>query len=82
MLKEIYNKLKILFVVIFIGENNIVKNGEGYVVICFENVKVCLVEELILKEYYFGYIEDIEFVGNMEKFYVCDEKILELLMVY
>ncbi|MCV5779292.1 osmoprotectant, partial [Escherichia coli] len=31
--KEIYNKPKTLFVATFIGENNIVKNGEGYVAI-------------------------------------------------
>lgn len=37
--KEIYNKPKTLFVATFIGENNIVKNGEGYVAIRPENVK-------------------------------------------
>ena len=72
--KEIYNKPKTLFVATFIGENNIVKNGEGYVAIRPENVKVRSVEEPILKEYHLGHIEDIEFVGNMEKLYVRDEK--------
>ena len=47
--KEIYNKPKTLFVATFIGENNIVKNGEGYVAIRPENVKVRSVEEPILK---------------------------------
>ncbi|KWW52614.1 spermidine/putrescine ABC transporter ATP-binding protein [Bacillus cereus] len=80
--KEIYNKPKTLFVATFIGENNIVKNGEGYVAIRPENVKVRSVEEPILKEYHLGHIEDIEFVGNMEKLYVRDEKTSELLMAY
>ncbi|MFI8674794.1 spermidine/putrescine ABC transporter ATP-binding protein PotA [Bacillus thuringiensis] len=80
--KEIYNKPKTLFVATFIGENNIVKNGESYVAIRPENVKVRSVEEPILKEYHLGHIEDIEFVGNMEKLYVRDEKTSELLMTY
>ena len=32
--------------------------------------------------YHLGHIEDIEFVGNMEKLYVRDEKTSELLMAY
>ncbi len=80
--KEIYNKPKTLFVATFIGENNIVKNGEDYVAIRPENVKVRSVEEPILEDYHLGHIEDIEFVGNMEKLYVRDEKTAELLMAY
>ena len=68
-----------MFVATFIGENNIVKNGENYVAVRPENVKVRSVEEPILKEYHLGHIEDIEFVGNMEKLYVREEKTSELL---
>ncbi|WP_369900539.1 ABC transporter ATP-binding protein [Bacillus manliponensis] len=80
--KEIYNKPKTLFVATFIGENNIVKKGEEYVSIRPENMKIIPVESEVTKGYRLGHIEDVEFVGNMEKLYIRDEKTSELLMTY
>lgn len=80
--KEIYNKPKTLFVATFIGENNIVKKGEEYVSIRPENMKILPVESEGVQGYHFGHIEDVEFVGNMEKLYIRDEKTSELLMTY
>ncbi|MEH6890155.1 ABC transporter ATP-binding protein [Bacillus sp. JJ864] len=80
--KEIYHKPKTLFVATFIGENNIVQTGETYVAVRPENVKVRSVEDSSNEGYHFGHIEDIEFVGNMEKLYIRDEKTGELFMAY
>ncbi|MEI4800575.1 ABC transporter ATP-binding protein [Bacillus sp. NPDC077411] len=80
--KEIYHKPETLFVATFIGENNIIQTGENYVAVRPENVKVRSVEESSTEGYQFGHIEDIEFVGNMEKLYIRDEKTGELLMAY
>lgn len=80
--KEIYNKPKTLFVAKFIGENNILKKGEEYVAIRPENMKILPVENEEKQGYRFGHIEDVEFVGNMEKLYIRDEKTSELLMTY
>ncbi|CAM4120227.1 spermidine/putrescine ABC transporter ATP-binding protein [Bacillus manliponensis] len=80
--KEIYNKPKTLFVATFIGENNIVKKGEEYVSIRPENMKIIPVESEATEGYRLGHIEDVEFVGNMEKLYIRDEKTSELLMTY
>ncbi|ENQ3079504.1 ABC transporter ATP-binding protein [Bacillus sp. WLY-B-L8] len=80
--KEIYHKPKTLFVATFIGENNIVQRGETYVAVRPENVKVRSVEDSSSERYHFGHIEDIEFVGNMEKLYIRDEKTGELFMAY
>ncbi|ENQ3104902.1 spermidine/putrescine transport system ATP-binding protein [Bacillus sp. 491mf] len=80
--KEIYHKPATLFVATFIGENNIVQTGETYVAVRPENVKIRSVEESSNEGYHFGHIEDIEFVGNMEKLYIRDEKTGELFMAY
>ncbi|PEZ01619.1 spermidine/putrescine ABC transporter ATP-binding protein [Bacillus sp. AFS018417] len=80
--KEIYHKPKTLFVAKFIGENNIIQTGETYVAVRPENVKVRSVEEQAVPGYHLGHIEDIEFVGNMEKLYIRDEKTAELWMAY
>ncbi|PEA56032.1 spermidine/putrescine ABC transporter ATP-binding protein [Bacillus pseudomycoides] len=80
--KEIYHKPKTLFVATFIGENNIVQTGGTYVAVRPENVKVRSVEDSSNEGYHFGHIEDIEFVGNMEKLYIRDEKTGELFMAY
>lgn len=80
--KEIYHKPETMFVATFIGENNIVQTGETYVAVRPENVKIRSVEESSNEGYHFGHIEDIEFVGNMEKLYIRDEKTSELFMAY
>ena len=80
--KEIYHKPETLFVATFIGENNIVQTGETYVAVRPEKVKVHSVEESSTEGYHVGHIEDIEFVGNMEKLYIRDEKTGELFMAY
>ncbi|HDX9580336.1 ABC transporter ATP-binding protein [Bacillus cytotoxicus] len=80
--KEIYHKPETLFVATFIGENNIIQTGETYVAVRPENVKVRSVEETLQEGYHVGHIEDIEFVGNMEKLYIRDEKTSELFMAY
>ncbi|MBO9128489.1 ABC transporter ATP-binding protein [Bacillus sp. 165] len=80
--KEIYHEPKSMFVATFIGENNILSNGEGYVSVRPEKVKVYPREEAFAVNNRLATIEDVEFVGNMDKVYLKEEASSSILISY
>jgi spermidine/putrescine transport system ATP-binding protein len=80
--KEIYNKPASMFVATFIGENNILPNGENYVAVRPEKVRVYPLEEVYAMGNRMAKVEDVEFVGNMEKVYLRDASSSTMMISY
>ncbi|GGE71353.1 ABC transporter ATP-binding protein [Priestia taiwanensis] len=77
--EEIYYKPKSLFVATFIGENNIVKDGERLFALRPEKIRTGSPSDTGMRT---GVVEDVEFLGNHHKMYIREESGENLFIAY
>ncbi|MFD3447460.1 ABC transporter ATP-binding protein [Microbacteriaceae bacterium 4G12] len=80
--KEIYHEPKTMFVATFIGENNLFAKDDSYIAIRPEKIKLSKTNDPHACGEYMGRIEDIEFVGSVEKLYIREAVTSEMIMAY